>query len=56
MKKVILIVLLFVSTFGLAGCPWFHVKEHVNSPPPGSRYFPTFDEEGLKGLGLNFFR
>jgi hypothetical protein len=24
MKKVILIVLLFVSTFGLAGCPWFH--------------------------------
>ena len=32
------------------------VKEHDYSPPLGSCYFPTFDEEGLRGFGLNFFR
>jgi len=32
------------------------VKYHVNSPPLGSRYFPTFGGEWVDDFGLSFFR
>jgi hypothetical protein len=32
------------------------VKDHVNSPALGSRYFPTFGGEGVDDFGLSFFR
>jgi hypothetical protein len=32
------------------------VKDHFNSPPLGSRYFPTFGGEGVDDFGLSFFR